>query len=267
LFELWFDGGILSPDKGGPDVLPIFEKHQPDCLFYHSDQRRDARWGGSESGTVPYPCWATTRLEKIATGRNDAEAYRYMRNGDPDGPDWCPAMSDAPLRGAHGRHEWFWEPGDEGAIQPLDALVDMYYRSVGHNSTLILGLTPDPEGRMPDADTRRCEEFGDEIRRRFARPIAQTSGEGDTVSLDLPRPARIDHVICREDIRHGQRARAYVVEGLAPGNEWRKLCEGSSIGQKRIQRFEPVEVARIRLRVTRSIATPKIRLLAVHAAG
>ena len=47
LFELWFDGGAFGPAAGGPDVQAVFERWQPDCLFYHSDQRRDARWGGS----------------------------------------------------------------------------------------------------------------------------------------------------------------------------------------------------------------------------
>ena len=56
---VWFDGGAHGPEQGGPDVLSIFEKYQPDCLFYHNLQRADMRWGGSESGTVPYPCWGT----------------------------------------------------------------------------------------------------------------------------------------------------------------------------------------------------------------
>jgi len=59
LFEIWFDGGAYNPDKGAPDVLPIVKKYQPNCLFYHNSQLAEARWGGSESGTVGYPCWST----------------------------------------------------------------------------------------------------------------------------------------------------------------------------------------------------------------
>jgi alpha-L-fucosidase len=54
---VWFDGGAHGPEQGGPDVLTVFEAYQPNCLFYHNLQRADMRWGGSESGTVPYPCW------------------------------------------------------------------------------------------------------------------------------------------------------------------------------------------------------------------
>ena len=59
LFLIWFDGGASDPTTYGADVLPIVKRNQPDCLFYHNAQRADFRWGGSESGTVSYPCWAT----------------------------------------------------------------------------------------------------------------------------------------------------------------------------------------------------------------
>lgn len=48
-------------------------------------------------------------------------------------------MTDTLLRGYNGRHEWFWESGDEQAVYPMANLVDIYYKSVGRNSTLILG--------------------------------------------------------------------------------------------------------------------------------
>ena len=39
LVELWFDAGTKTPAEGGPDMLPIFEKHQPDSVFYSSTER------------------------------------------------------------------------------------------------------------------------------------------------------------------------------------------------------------------------------------
>ena len=59
LFMIWFDGGADDPNGLGPDVEPIVSKYQPGCLFYHNVNRADLRWGGSESGTVGYPCWAS----------------------------------------------------------------------------------------------------------------------------------------------------------------------------------------------------------------
>ena len=61
-----------------------------------------------------------------------------------------------------------------------------------------------------------------------------------------------------EDIAHGERIRAYTVEGRV-GASWQVLCRGESIGHKRIERLDRVEVAALRLRVTESVATPMIR--------
>ena len=164
---VWFDGGAHGPEQGGPDVLSVFEKHQPGCLFYHNLQRADMRWGGSETGTVPYPCWGTFPYQCFGAGESArvdiaANNFALLKTGDPEGKYYMPAMSDAPLRG-NGGHDWFWEPGREHIIYPLEKLVDMYYNSVGHNTTLILGVTPSPEGLMPEPDVKLMKEFGEEI--------------------------------------------------------------------------------------------------------
>jgi alpha-L-fucosidase len=260
LFEIWLDGGVLAPHLGGPDVLPIFEKYQPDGLFYHNAQRSDARWGGTESGTVGYPCWATMPF-KGSRGHIDR---KLLMHGDAEGKYWSPAMSDAPLRGYNGRHEWFWEPGDEEHIFPLENLLDMYYKSVGRNSTLIIGVTPDDRGLLPEMDVKRMAEFGKEIKRRFSKPVAWTGGKGEIVELKLKEPAQIDHVVIMEDIKHGERIREYIVEATRGEDMWGKICDGTSIGHKRIQHFPPVEVVAVRLCITKSTETPIIRNLAVY---
>ncbi|MFO7975668.1 MAG: alpha-L-fucosidase [Candidatus Hydrogenedentota bacterium] len=263
LFELWFDGGAYSPSLGGPDVLPIFDRYQPNCLFYHSHERADARWGGSESGTVPYPCWATMPFDGYMGHANQVSDFmELLKHGDPRGAFWCPAMSDAPLR----NHEWFWEPNDEHKLYSLEALQNMYYKSVGHNSTLIVGATPDRRGLVPDADMTRLNEWGDWIRKHFAHPRGETSGRGNVLELCLPAPKRVDMMILQEDIREGERVRAYTVEYL-DGDTWRLLAEGSCIGHKRIAMFDAVEAERIRLIISKSIGEPYIRKLAIYETG
>lgn len=110
LFEIWFDGGASSPEKGAPDVLPIVKKYQPGALFYHNDQLAEARWGGSETGTVGYPCWSTFPFHFTGSGESapkeiNKNNYALLKHGDSLGRYWMPAMSDAPLRGYNGRHE------------------------------------------------------------------------------------------------------------------------------------------------------------------
>jgi alpha-L-fucosidase len=109
----------------------------------------------------------------------------------------------------------------------------------------------------------RYREFGAEIRRRFGRSLAETSGRGGTVTLKLEGATTIDHAILMEDIRAGERVREYVIEGRTDRG-WIELARGESIGHKRIERFDPVTVSAVRLRTLRSAARPIIRKLAVY---
>lgn len=267
LFEIWFDGGADHPDNGAPDVLPIVRQYQPNCLFYHNGQLAEARWGGSESGTVGNPCWATFPYRSTGAGETAQkniykDNYKLLKEGDINGKFWMPAMADAPLRGYNGRHEWFWEPGDEAHIFPLDNLMDMYYKSVGRNSTLIMGLTPDPNGLLPKPDVNRLKEWGDEIARRFSNPLKTTSGTGDRVTLKFEKPTDINHIIIQEDITQGERVRAYAIEALIDG-KWQTIIEGESIGHKRIEQFDTVRTGRIRLKILKSRGESQIKNLSV----
>jgi alpha-L-fucosidase len=263
---VWFDGGAHGPEQGGPDVLSIFEQHQPNSLFYHNIQRADMRWGGSETGTVPYPCWGTFPFQSTGAGESAKEEigannFQLLKTGDPNGKYYMPAMSDAPLRG-HGGHDWFWEPNREHIIYPLEKLVEMYYKSVGRNTTLILGVTPDTEGLMPEPDAKRLKEFGDEIKRRFGTPLAKTSGKGKDLTLRLQGTININHIVLQENISKGERIRKFILEGKTKDG-WQPVFEGSSIGHKFIHRFGDIEVSQVRLIIKESIGEPVIQAFEV----
>jgi len=250
LTYVWFDGGALPPDKGGPDLVPILKRLQPHAVAFHGPPDTPAgntRWPGNENGMTTYPNWSTVR-------KPGAEGA-----GDPTGTIWQPPECDAPLR----KHDWFWHPNAEHKIRSVEELVEMYYQSVGRNGNLILNGNIDRDGLVPAADLKRFQEFGDEIRRRFSKSLAETSGKGDIVELSVKKPTVIDNLIIMEQITEGERIREYVVEGMIDG-EWKAICKGQSVGHKRISRFNPVTVTKVRLRCVRSIAEPLIRKLAVY---
>lgn len=174
-----------------------------------------------------------------------------------------PAMSDAPLRGYNGRHEWFWEPGDEEHIFPLEELMHMYYNSVGHNSTLIMGLTPDPRGLLPEADVKRLEQWGEAIEKTFSKPIATTAVKGKEVALALNGSKIIQNIVIQEDISQGQRIRKYNIHGFTNGR-WRVIAEGQSVGHKRIHRLEPIAVEQLRLEIQESTLPPIVSFFGVY---
>ncbi len=264
---VWFDGGAHGPEKGGADVLRVFQKYQRNCIFYHNTQRADIRWGGSETGTVPYPSWGTFNFPFSHSANQDVifkNDFQLLKEGDPDGKYYMPAMADAPLRGYKGRHEWFWEPGDEAHIFPVKRLVDMYYESVGHNASLILGLTPDPDGLIPQPDVDTLKAFGAAIKSSFSNPVAVTKGEGKEIVLALPKSKRFDQIVIAEEVEKGQRIREFSVQ-LYRNRKWETIASGTSIGYKFITRL-PAAVTgdRLRLMVSKSIGQPVIKQIAVY---
>ena len=159
------------------------------------------RWVGNEEGFTPYPAWSTVSRAAAKSGVSEAA------DSDPAGDTWLPIESDARMRDG-----WFYSSTSEKTIKSVDHLMDMYYRTVGHGAVLLLDLTPDKTGLIPEADAKRAAEFGAEITRRFGVWTARTNGLGSQLELMLSKPTVIDHVISMEDIRSGERVREYVVE-------------------------------------------------------
>ena len=247
LTEIWFDGGMPDP-KAGYDVLPYAKRLQPRAMINGGGNCpvETVRWIGGESGRTSYPCWAT------------GDGIFDDKPGSPDGKIWCPGEADVDMLGGG----WMWSPGSDGKLQSLERLMEIYYGSVGNNCNLLINAAPGPDGLIPEAQLKRFREFGAEIQRRFGTSLAETSGQGNTLELQLRQPTKIDHVTLMEQITEGERVREYVVEGRV-GDRWQKLGGGTCIGHKRIERIKPVEVAAVRLRIIKSVGTPLIRKLAV----
>lgn len=259
LFMIWFDGGADDPRGLGPDVEPIVERYQPDCLFYHNVDRADLRWGGSESGTVGYPCWSSFPYP-YSHNRNNESSEKYnvlLAHGDPDGEYWVPAMADTPLRGWNGRHEWFWEPGDEDSVYPLDKLMEIYEKSVGRNAVLVVGIAPGPDGLVGEGDVSRLEEWGSEIGKRYGNPLSSTCGKGKEHVL-ATRGKTVDRCVIREDIRAGERIRAWHIDART-ADGWLKVANGTAVGNMHIARFGAVETDSLRFVVDSCLAVPLVR--------
>ena len=249
MVEVWFDGSVVVP------VCDLVRAHAPHAAVFQGPCAT-IRWVGNEDGFAPYPSWDTLSRAAAATGIATAG------QSDPGGGAWLPLECDVSIRRPH----WFWSTTDEANLLTLDQLLEIYYRSVGRGAQLLLNMPPDTTGHIPAADAARAKELGDEVRRRFGKPLAERSGAGDMVELTLPSPAVVDHVIVEEELAGGERVRSYRLQGRS-GGDWVPLGEGVSIGHKRIQPVPPARVDAVRLEVTRSTAPPRIRRLAAFATG
>lgn len=262
IFEIWFDGGIISPEQGGPDIIPILEKFQPDSVVFQGpfNWRSLLRWVGNERGEAPYPCWSRTNILSVEDGTSE----RFDMGGKPDGSIWAPAESDMPNRNQHKAFQggWFWREGEDHLLYSLDHLVERYYSSVGRNTNLLLGMVIDNRGLVPDADSKRFAEFGIEISRRFNSVLCRTSGTGDRFELTLSPSVPISQSLIMEDISKGERIRRYTLEAFC-GNEWQVVSKGSSVGHKRIERFSAVSASKFRLTINEFTEKPVIKDFAV----
>jgi alpha-L-fucosidase len=267
VFEIWFDGGTLAPELGGPDIAALLAELQPRAVVFQGPPTCDhlLRWVGNERGEAPEPCWSTTNHLTESDGTIERLAFGI---GDPDGRWWAPAESDMPNRDQRKAFQggWFWRAGDDEYLYSVEHLLERYDLSVGRNSNLLLGMVVDNRGLVPDADCRQFAQFGREVRRRFAQPLASASGRGSGVELALPAPQVIDHVVLSEDQSGGHRIRAWEIEARTPQGSC-VLATGSAVGHKQIVRLAPVEVAHLTLRVTSAVGEPLVREVAAYRAG
>lgn len=243
VFEVWFDGNTRLP------VEDLIDKYAKKSICFQGP-RASIRWVGNEDGVAPYPTWNSVHRTKGASGES------VGADGDPAGDQWMPAEVDVSIR----RPYWFWSSTNHTNLLTLDQLLGIYYRSVGRGANLLLNVTPNKDGLIPDEDFQRIKAFGDEVRMRFSKPVAQTEGNGPLVQLNL-NGKRIDHIVVMENIKQGERVLAYTIEGLS-ANKWRKVDEGTAIGHKRIIAIAPATFDSIRLKVIKSQGDPSIRSLA-----
>jgi alpha-L-fucosidase len=179
-----------------------------------------------------------------------------------------------------GFHEggWFWHP--EGTYpRSLADHVELYYRTVGLGAITIIYLPPDYRGLVPDDIAAAAKAFGDEIKARFANPVAVLNQitVDNVVELAWEELAGINTVVTMENIANGQKIAKYTLEAFV-GGQWitlearNELSSGynknpgfETIGHKKIDRVAPVVTNKIRFRCLEAVVEPvEIRRLAVY---
>ena len=263
LFEVWFDGGVLPVAKGGFDVLAMLKKYQPHAVAFQGPfgYENNIRWVGNEEGVAPYPCWARA---DSTTSASEVIQIKGL-HGNPDGLFWCPGESDFPLRkNSSFQGGWFWHKDQDDRLRSLDELLDRYCKSVGRNTNMLLGVVIDDRGLVPDADVSRMKEFGDRVNAVYSGLLGKTSGSGNQFILNLKEQAPVGYVVIMEDIAKGERIREYKLSGLSEGN-WKEISTGTCVGHKRIELIREGSYSALKLEVTRSDGTPRLKSFACYS--
>lgn len=269
-----------------PTTWNLVRKLQPDtCLF--SDAGPDVRWVGNERGIAGDPSWSTLNKNDFAPGRAD-EAR--LNRGDRPGSHWVPAECDVSIRPG-----WFYHPNEDSKVKSAATLVDLYYSSVGRGASFLLNLAPDRRGQIPDPDLNSLREFRRLIDATFKEDFAQgarvsasnsrgsrfsprhvidrrrdtywTTGDQTTTPeliLDLGRERTFNVVRLREYLPLGQRVEAFAID-IRKDNEWQEFARGTSIGNCKLVRAQPVTASKVRLRIMQAPVCPAISEFALFA--
>ena len=260
IFEIWFDGGVIPVEQGGPDVSSLLHKLQPNAVVFQGPigTRSLLRWVGNERGIAPEDCSSLYESKYLdATG-----LIEYDMSGSENPEVWSPAESDFPNRYADRAYlgGWFWKEGEEHAIVPASELFERYLTSVGRNTNMLVGMVIDKNGEFPKKDSETFAEAGRMIRETFGKPIASAKAGDLSLRCD-GKCAR--YVAIGEDIAFGERVTGYVLHAFDSCGKEIFTHTGKVISHKRILAL-PDGVSAVALEITSYRAEPKIKFIELY---
>ena len=285
--EVWMDGARGS---GAQKVTYTFDewfkyiKEAEGDIAIFSAEPTSIRWIGNERGIAGDPVWHKVKKANITENVKN----EYLNHGDPDGDMYSVGEADVSIRSG-----WFYH--DNQQPKSLKELMDIYFKSVGRGTPLLLNIPPNKEGKFADADVARLKEFKATLDQMYATDFAKgatvtasstrqnhlykeshlTDGKDDTswalsndattgsFTVDLGQKRRFDVVELKEDIAKGQRISGFKIEVEINGR-WVPYGEGSTVGYRRLIQGQPVEAQKIRVTITGSQATPILTNFSVY---
>lgn len=288
IFEVWFDGANGgSGYYGGANetrkidnrtyyqwdvTTDLVRKYQPDAVIF-SDGGPDIRWVGTEEGWAGKTNWSTMRSDEIFPGW---EKYVQLRYGHEDGTHWLPAEVNTSIRPG-----WYYHPGEDHQVKSLERLVRTYYESIGRNGNFLLNLPVDTRGLVHETDVKQILALKTQIDKDFKEDLALlvraeasnvrgnsnkymaskvNDGNSDTywatedgtntgsITLNFDSPTTLNRVLLREYIPLGQRVKSFAVSAEIEG-KWMVLDTQTTIGNRRILKFEPVTASKIKVEI------------------
>src|SRR5690606_30909782 len=74
------------------------------------------------------------------------------------------------------RPGWFYHPEEDSKVKSGKDLVDLYYKSVGRNSLLLLNIPPNKKGLFAEQDVKNLHEFRNILDETFRTNLAAGKG-------------------------------------------------------------------------------------------
>lgn len=280
--------------------------YKADCMLFGAGTHTTVRWIGNENGFADDTTWAKSTIrdgqiyndDSQRTGDYKGDPTDGYSNGYEDGNHWTVPEADARITSG-----WFWGT-QKNTPRTLTNLAEMYFRSVGHNATLLLNVPPNNEGKVDKAIQDRVVEFGQNVQDTFRTNLAKADGTTITASnvrgndidfkpgnavddadatywttddgttsgsltIKWDSAKRFDVVSIEEAIQNGQHINSYKVEYKENDNaRWQTMESGVTVGSKRLIRTSPISATQVRITVGTSTGkVPQLSEVGVYKAS
>lgn len=305
IFEVWFDGANGgSGYYGGANeirkidnktyyqwdkAIEIVRELQPNAVIF-GDGGPDVRWVGNEEGWANETNWSLLRRDEVYPGW---PKYVELRSGHEDGTHWVPAEVDVSIRPG-----WYYHPSEDHQVKSLSSLLDIYYHSLGRNGSFLLNLPVDTRGLVHETDVNQIMALKAQLEKDFETNLAlnqtittsntrgnsnQFKGEhvtdGDkitywstdddvkeaSITIAFKEPTEVNRIVLQEYIPLGQRIQGFTVEAEVEGN-FMEIDRQTTIGYKRILRFNTVNASKIRVSITAAKGPPTLSNIELYRA-
>ncbi|MGN6617792.1 MAG: alpha-L-fucosidase [Ilyomonas sp.] len=282
LFEFWWDGANGEGPNGKKQVYDWHRFEQtmrtiaPNTPVF-SDIGPDIRWVGNEKGFAGKTNWNLLDTAGFTRGAG-SPSTDTLSQGNVYGKNWIPNECDVSIRPG-----WFYHKEEDSKVKTPEELFELYLKSVGRGSALLLNVPPDRRGLFNEHDSAalmgfkklRDESFSKNL---LAHTSATVSEDGkkqttnkttdgnrnsyavikvNTGSLNVPlsKTEKINCIILEEPITMGQRIKSATIS-LMKDNKSVKDIQLTTVGKKRILTFPTTEVDNITVTINDAKATP-----------
>lgn len=292
--EVWFDGANGEGPNGKKQVYDwdafyqTIQRLQPKAVM--AIMGDDVRWVGNEKGVGRETEWNATVLTPGIYARSQENNKRlgvFSKAEDLGSRKilekatelfWYPSEVDVSIRPG-----WFYHSREDHQVKSLAKLVDLYYRSVGHNANFLLNFPVALNGKISPVDSARAVQWYQTIQNDFKEnllkgcyvqasnkrgrnfsPNKAVDGDWDTywatddgvtsgsLTFTLTHPTDVNRLVIQEYIPLGQRVRSFNIE-LEQGGKWipaQTVDSTTTVGYKRIVRFQTEKAEKIRINFT-----------------
>ena len=291
--EVWWDGaGSAETPYDWALWHRIIRENQPNAAIFGSmgaTEFVDFRWVGNESGYAGRTHYACIDPEYLIH-----ETPAELNRGSVCGADWeknglryIPAEVDVSVRPG-----WFYHADQDGEVKSVKRLTDIWFDSVGSNAMMLLNFPPDRRGLVCDRDAENALLSDRIIASAFAVNLAfgavisadntlcpgaeaenllqpyegcyyAASEKRAEITLRLPRKTDFNAYSLEEVIELGERVTGHALYARSDGEDWRLICENTSVGNLRAEHFEITAAEEVRL-IIEGVAPPVLRSFGLH---